>query len=203
MWFYSEVPEKYIDHILGFVKNNPDYEIIFWTDHKTDFVVEKLVGVTIRDIDYNQYPITKKIVDMQLNVGAKADIVRIEILYQEGGTYVDCDGVSVQPLGDLFTHSFVVHNAQPWHTVLNGLFGFPKGSKFLLFMMEVANRFIPDNLDMLVLDRSGPGFISAIVLQYNDSNFNMLESFYVMFKSEKSILYQTGDSTWWKSDGIS
>ena len=27
----------------------------------------------------DQYPLTKKIVDMQANVGAKADIVRIEV----------------------------------------------------------------------------------------------------------------------------
>jgi len=30
----------------------------------------------------NKYPITKKIVDMQHNVGAKADIVRIEVIAQ-------------------------------------------------------------------------------------------------------------------------
>lgn len=203
MWFYSEIPEKYIGHILGFVNNNPDYEINLWTDHISDFLLEKLDGVIIRDVDYNRYPITRKIVDMQHNVGAKADIIRIEILYQEGGTYVDCDGVSVKPFWNLLTHSFVVNNAEPWHTVLNGIYGFPKGSKFLLYMMEVANRFIPENLDMYVLDRTGPGFISAIVLQYNDSYINMIESRYLMFGSDVCIMYQTGDSTWWKSDGQS
>ena len=38
-----------------------------------------------------------------------------------------------------------------------------------MFHVKVANRFIPDNLDMLVLDRSGPGFISAIVVSHFQS----------------------------------
>jgi hypothetical protein len=33
---------------------------------------------------------------------------------------------SVKPFWNLLTHSFVVHNAHPWHTVLNGIYGFPK-----------------------------------------------------------------------------
>ncbi len=42
-----------------------------------------LVNDTIYYCNYsNNYPITKKVVDMQHNVGAKADIVRIEVRVQ-------------------------------------------------------------------------------------------------------------------------
>ena len=49
-------------------------------------------------------------------------------------------------------------------------------------LFQVANRFIPDNLDMFVLDRTGPGFISAIVvkLTFTTAHYN-----------ENTIAYRT------------
>ncbi len=38
----------------------------------------------------------------------------------------------------------------------------------VVLLLKVANRFIPDNLDMFVLDRTGPGFISTIVVSIHD-----------------------------------
>jgi hypothetical protein len=48
----------------------------------------------------------------------------------------------VKPFWNLLTHSFVVHNAYPWHTVLNGIYGFPK-VRMLLNDSRLQNLIIP------------------------------------------------------------
>jgi len=41
----------------------------------------------------------------------------------------------VKPFRDVLTHSFVSH-VEGWKNICNGVFGFPKGSKFLEYVFR-------------------------------------------------------------------
>jgi Glycosyltransferase sugar-binding region containing DXD motif len=42
------------------------------------------------------------------HVAHKADVVRLQVLHETGGIYIDLDTISVKPLTDLLDHSFVI-----------------------------------------------------------------------------------------------
>ena len=65
----------------------------------TAFFTNNLVQVRPLQLDNL---ITRDLVAAETNVGAMSDIIRYEIVYNEGGIYVDTDSIPVLP----FTHIF-------------------------------------------------------------------------------------------------
>jgi len=199
IWLGKLIPEKYQQNILSFRKYNPEYEINLWTETISDELRKNLSSITVRDVisEMSDY-MTKALIDSEPNVGGKSDILRYEIVYRNGGVYLDTDSISVQPFKDVLTRSFVANIGDPWKNIQNSVFGFPKGSKFLEYVFRALVWNIEEGgEDLGVPWKTGPAFFSGAFVNYNDSNINMIDQKYlVQDKTEFSLSYQTMDATW-------
>jgi mannosyltransferase OCH1-like enzyme len=91
IWIGGQVPEKFKALMQTWKDKHPDWEYKLWTDED------------IKNFSFLE-PETFFSVH---NLGSKSDIWRYEILYQEGGVYVDIDFECIQPLDQLVhAHSF-------------------------------------------------------------------------------------------------
>ena len=110
-----------------------------------------------------------------------------EIVYQFGGVYLDTDSKSVKPFGSLFHHSFVCYDAG-WNTLVHSVFGMPRGSKFLRFVLESAklNNQQEEFRKRVVYLRYGPTFLGKMFFKFNDERINIIESQYLIFNHTNS-----------------
>ncbi len=84
----KDPPAIFKDSQESLKKYHPDWEYKLWTDE--DIPALKL---------YNQ-----KYYDLSTNFGAKADILRYELLYRYGGIYLDVDFICLKPLDVLLQY---------------------------------------------------------------------------------------------------
>lgn len=90
IWLGGDLPEKYLDFTLSWLHNHPTWEYRLWTDE-----------------DVKDYPIINRhLFDKATNVGMKSDILRYEILNNEGGLYVDTDFECLRAFDDLLYLDF-------------------------------------------------------------------------------------------------
>ncbi len=88
IWIGSPLPEKYYHWQKSWQIRHPDWKYILWTDK-----------------DIEEFGLTNKHwYDQTTNYAQKADIARYEILYREGGLYVDTDFECIHSF-DIFHHT--------------------------------------------------------------------------------------------------
>jgi mannosyltransferase OCH1-like enzyme len=90
----KELPEKYKNFSDGIKKLHGDFEYILWTDN-----------TLTRDNFYN-YDIIMRC----KSFAQKADIMRYEILYKEGGVYIDIDFELYKNISNLLIRCLVLCN---------------------------------------------------------------------------------------------
>jgi len=197
VWIGKEIPENYQANIITFVELNPLYEVILdriycLNDRKSEiFCIDSILA---REI--SEYTV-KDLFDKEDNMGAKADIIRYEIVYRNGGVYYDTDSICVKPLNDVLTHSFVSSRVDEYHNVNNSVFGFPKGSRFLEFVLRLLRWNILKDPNAWVPQKTGPVFFSGAFVNYDDSNINMISQHNLaLAHTDISLSYQTYDATW-------
>jgi len=197
IWLGDEIPIKYQNNIITFTKVNPDYEIVLWTEIITEEVKRSLTKVSIRDIrkEMENYQ-TKPLFGRESNVGVISDILRYEIVYRNGGVYYDTDSISLKPLQDALTHSFVSNALDPYHNICNSVFGFPKGSMFLEYVLRQLKVNINKSPNASPPGKSGPAFFSGAFVAYGDDNINMISQKDLLFQSSTALTYQTMDASW-------
>ncbi len=83
------LPDVYFRCLYSVQKYLPDWECKLWTDED------------IAQLDLEN----QALYDAETNYGAKSDMVRYEILYSQGGVYLDIDMELVQPL-DILNHTY-------------------------------------------------------------------------------------------------
>jgi len=199
IWLGKEIPKKYRNNIKGFTDINTDYQVILWAEKITKVMENDLQNVTINNLtrEIQDYT-TKDLFDKEANVGAKSDILRYEIVYKNGGVYFDTDSVCDKPLNDLLTHSFV-SNTKDYRNIQNSVFGFPKGSEFLDYVIRLLRWNINMSPDARVPQKTGPPFFTGAFVDYNDSKINMISQRNLVAPfSDMSITHQTMDATWVK-----
>lgn len=88
IWIGGEVPDKFKKIMHTWKDMHPDWEYKLWTDQDiASFVFQEPEAFFRAE-----------------NLGAKSDIWRYEILYKEGGVYIDIDFECVRPLDVLVHH---------------------------------------------------------------------------------------------------
>ncbi len=90
IWLGGELPDKFRGFVDTWKKHHPTWEHKFWTDKDVD-------SITIERRD---------VFNAATNLGQKSDILRYEILRQQGGVYVDTDFECIKPFDDLLFLDF-------------------------------------------------------------------------------------------------
>lgn len=105
VWIGKRIPQQYINNIRSFVVRNPDYEFNLWIDHPMNFLHSEALldaaklHLRIRDLNEaaTHLPCELRAIfererhGVYPNFAAASDIVRVQILLEEGGIYFDTD----------------------------------------------------------------------------------------------------------------
>lgn len=81
-------PRESVENVRSWIARHPDWTFKFWTDRDRPLPHPKMEKVMIQDLKFLKLHDCYKKSD---NYGEKSDLLRLEILYQEGGIYVDHD----------------------------------------------------------------------------------------------------------------
>jgi len=156
IWLGSEMPKKVIACFDSWKRHHPDWKVHIWTDNDIPL--------------FNWSCDHSKCCFEEADTWAeKADILRLEILYQYGGLYSDADVVclnafdalTIQPLGffSCFELNYVSKHYGESFFVGSAVMGSCKESKVLKYCIEHL-RAKSDAPDEGIIKRTGPGLIS-------------------------------------------
>jgi mannosyltransferase OCH1-like enzyme len=150
----GEMPVSHKNLIPKIIKNHPEWEYKLWTWD-----------------DLKNYPMkNRELFDSISNLGSKSDIARYEILYNEGGVYLDSDFEMVTNFDSLLSNEFFTgcgHIENP--EVFNGLIGCTKNNKLMGLLLDgLKNK--SKNGDIMHL--AGPYYFSSIFFDYIKENMD-------------------------------
>ena len=157
IWLGGEFPDKYKRLRDTWINKNPSWEYRLWTDDDAD--------------KYGM--INDKAFRTVKNYGARSDIFRYEILYREGGVYVDTDFECVKSFDDFSHLSFyggVERQSKPF--TFNGLIGcVPRHEIILDVISAIKDKDVQAEYgwgDIMAL--TGPDLFSELVMKYVAKN---------------------------------
>jgi hypothetical protein len=83
-----QFPRESVENVRTWMAKNPDWTFYFWTDRQRPLPCPGMKLRMIRDLNFLKL---RDCFAKSDNFGEKSDLLRYEILYQEGGVYVDHD----------------------------------------------------------------------------------------------------------------
>ncbi len=110
-------PSKSVTNIRSWIKRNPNWTFVFWTDRKR---LPPCPEMEVRYIKDFQFGFLEREFALSQNWGEKADILRYEILYQEGGVYTDHDANCLLPFDNLTAYDFFACLEMPHRERIGG-----------------------------------------------------------------------------------
>jgi hypothetical protein len=87
-------PPGSVENVRTWIENNPGWTVKFWTDRDRDPPCEGMEKMLVKDFSFSRLG---ECFEQSQNWGEKSDILRHEILYREGGIYVDHDANCLRP----------------------------------------------------------------------------------------------------------
>ncbi len=91
-------PINSVQNMRGWIVNHPDWEVCFWTDRER---IAPVQGAKVRYVKDFSFQKLKASYDESNNWGERSDLLRLEILSQMGGLYIDHDMVCERPFDNL------------------------------------------------------------------------------------------------------
>jgi hypothetical protein len=81
-------PTESVENVKSWIAKNPDWTVKFWTDRQRPLPHPAMQLQLVQNFHFTAL---KKYYDLSDNFAEKSDLLRLEILLQEGGVYVDHD----------------------------------------------------------------------------------------------------------------
>lgn len=121
--------------------------------------------------DLENYPMRNKdLFNSVKNLGAKSDIARYEILYNEGGIYLDSDFEMVTNFESLINNEFFTGVGRvPTPEVFNGLIGCTKNNELMGLVLDGLKDKPSDGN---VMSLTGPYHFASIFFNYIKNNMD-------------------------------
>ncbi len=91
-------PPESVENVRTWVAHHPDWKFKFWTDRER---LPPCKGMEVCLVDSFPFLFLRHCYDESDNWGEKSDVLRFEILYQEGGVYADHDANCLQKFDGL------------------------------------------------------------------------------------------------------
>lgn len=180
-------PRESVENIRTWIAKHPDWTIKFWTDRDRPLPHKQMQMNRVQDLQFIKlYDCYKK----SDNYAEKSDLLRYEILYQEGGIYVDHDVKCLKSFESLNrSYDFYCGMELPYPTSLsssvlptNNVIGSRQGHKILRRCMD----WLSENWDRI--DNEYPG-------KDKDSVINRIahRTFVVLGETFKQVANQDGN----------
>jgi mannosyltransferase OCH1-like enzyme len=169
IWLGAEIPEKYAQWQDTW-QNLTGWEYHLWTDKEVE----------------NLTLINRRIYNASHCYGEKSDILRIELLYQFGGLYVDTDFACINPAYfeqfhrclDFYIGTEPLENSP--FSVGNAIIGSKAGHPFLLKLINE----LPENYQLkngnCAVETTGPSYVTNTLINYlnaSDKNKSSISVF--------------------------
>lgn len=91
-------PPESVENVRTWMAHHPDWEVKFWTDRDRDPPCKGMQKILVNSFAFSQLESAFKESE---NYGEQSDILRYEILFQEGGVYADHDANCLQSFENL------------------------------------------------------------------------------------------------------
>lgn len=91
-------PPESVQNVRTWLAHHPDWKVKFWTDNER---IPPCNDMEICYVDNFPFLFLRRCFKQSENWGEKSDVLRFEILYQEGGVYVDHDANCLQNFDSL------------------------------------------------------------------------------------------------------
>ncbi len=91
-------PPESVENVRTWIAQNPGWKIKFWTDRDREAPCDGMEVVNVNGFYFSKLSNCYK---QSQNWGEKSDLLRYEILYQEGGVYVDHDANCLKPFNGM------------------------------------------------------------------------------------------------------
>jgi len=175
IWVRKPIPEKYIDNIKTWLSICNDYKIYLWVDDfnkdlKIDNVIVKNIDeLPLRNLEY--YRFTE---NSMKYIGAwQSDILRLEVVYNYGGIYIDTDTICLKELDDNFKKSFVLYNTS-YKNSTNAFYGAYMHSPILDFCLECLTPYYTKYPNKDPLSLTGPPFFTTCLFYLKFDELNVI-----------------------------
>ncbi len=151
IWLGSPIPVQLQELAHTWHIKHPEWEYKLWTD---------------KDLE-NYNLVNRKLFNSANNYGLKSDIARYEILYREGGVYIDIDCECYMPL-DILHYTYETYGCLfPHQTIIsNGIIGARAGHPFLKACIEHMSTAIQEDNENEILSKTGPYYLTTHLLNY-------------------------------------
>jgi len=130
------------------------------------------------DNEVKDFPlINRKLYEQEPNYGARADILRLEILNKEGGLYVDTDFECIRPDALTLVHDnfdfYVCLHPLDCEAILinNAIIGSVPNHPILQACIEQLKYQSPSNNSFEKIVRQGPGLLSQMTLKHMNTGY--------------------------------
>lgn len=166
-WKTAEVPSKFFDHLASWRRLHRHWRFEFWDDARCRRFVAEHFPKYLREYD-------------RMSGIKRADVIRIIVLYVQGGVYADIDVEAVSPLGPLlaaalavragvllgeenFVHSVLLEHKSTW-LVSNAVMASAPGHPFWLDALReiFSNTWCGDD----PVQCTGPRLIDRLSWEY-------------------------------------
>lgn len=91
-------PPESVENVRTWISLNPGWKVKFWTDRDREPPCEGMEKMLVQDFHFDKLG---KCYEESQNWGEKSDLLRYEILHQQGGVYVDHDASCLRPFGGM------------------------------------------------------------------------------------------------------
>ena len=144
IWLGGELPERFKKWCNTWREFHPHYEYQLWTDKDVDSI-----NIERRDA-FNS----------ATNLGQKSDVLRYEILRQQGGIYVDTDFECIRPFDDLLFLDFFTGISTDAHAQMYiGILGSVPNHPVMNRCATNVKLYSGNNGDK-IMDATGPYYFS-------------------------------------------
>ena len=142
-----------IPHVIHQIWIGPDPEPTMWTDTfrkdylsaNPDFSYKLWNNDNINEL-FTDFPIYKKVYDIEKTWNGKSDILRYLILYLYGGIYIDADSVWLgRSMNDLLNCKIFAGIEPNTNVITGGVIGSVKGNKLFLDIIKHIENYIISN----------------------------------------------------------
>lgn len=160
VWIGGERPTTFDYFFEEIKKINNEYEIIEWAEHNIDFELKN-----------------RELFDNTLNLGAKSDILRFEILHKYGGIYMDYDFLQIKNFDGLLDYDFFAGTnekapQQVWNSIVGSKPNNPICEKFL-DGLKTVNPIGRHEIDR-VMNETGPNYLTDLIFNNSwDCNYKV------------------------------